>query len=163
MIRNILAQTGRALKWICVSLMLTILVAMTAQIFFRYVLSLPLAHSDEIAQMALTWLTFLGSAWAYYEAKHIEVDLVSHIHNPVLQRIRDVIVQLIVIGSVILLAIQILEIAPLMVRLKVGTLQISRFYLHFLPLLISCVLITVFAIARIFDGPPEQSETTESA
>lgn len=162
MLSNILTQTAYVLKWICVALMLVILIAMSAQIFFRYVLALPLAHSDEIAQMALTWLTFLGSAWAYYEAKHIEVDLVSHIHNPVLQRIRDVVVQLIVIGSVVLLAIQIVDIAPLMIRLKVGTLQISRFYLHFLPLIISCLLITVFAVARIFNGPPMQSTVTDS-
>lgn len=162
MLRNVLARTSQTLKWICVSLMLVILVAMSAQIFFRYVLILPLAHSDEIAQTALTWLTFLGSAWAYYEARHIEVDLISHIHNPALQCVRDVVVQLIVIGSVVLVAIQVVEMAPLMIRLKVGTMQISRFYLHFLPLLISCGLITVFAVVRIFSGAPEHSSIAES-
>lgn len=163
MIDKYLTLTARALKWTCVALILTILVAMSAQIFFRYVLSLPLSHSDEIAQTALTWLTFLGSAWAYREARHIEVDLISHIHNPALQRIRDVIVQLIVIACMSLLAFQVIDIAPLMIRLKVGTMQISRFYLHFLPLIISCGLITIFALSRIINGPPKASSTEETS
>ncbi|RLA29525.1 MAG: hypothetical protein DRR15_16200, partial [Gammaproteobacteria bacterium] len=49
----------------------------------------------------------------------------------------------------VLLALQILDLAPLVARLKIGTLQVSRFTLHFLPLLISCVLIVLFASSQI--------------
>jgi len=149
MIFNTLAFISSTLKWICVVLLVIILVAMSAQVFFRYVLEIPLSHTDEIAQTALTWLTFLGSAWAYYEGRHIQVDLISHIGTPGQHRLRNIVVQIIVIISVVLLALQILDLAPLVARLKIGTLQVSRFTLHFLPLLISCVLIVLFASSQI--------------
>lgn len=137
----------KASKIFCVSLMAIIVLAMTAQILFRYVLDYPLSYTDEICLIAMSWLTFIGAGWIYRTRAHITVDLLGETTTDSLfMRLMEVIAQLCVIGIVLLLASQALELVPQAMRLEMGTLELSRFFMHYLPLLIGCGLIIIFAI-----------------
>ena len=50
MANNLMRLLASGLKWTCVGLVLIILIAMTAQVMFRYVFNVQVPHSDEIAQ-----------------------------------------------------------------------------------------------------------------
>lgn len=140
----------RLLGWSALCLMLVIIVSMAAQIFFRFVLNAPLTYTDEIAQVALTWLTFLGSAWIYRSYDHITVDLLDF-DRPKAPHIVAFKVFGEALVAVILLTLLFLvyEGAPLAMKLRLGTLELTRFFMHFLPLALGCVGVCVFAIEHI--------------
>ncbi|MAL80695.1 MAG: hypothetical protein CMN55_16580 [Sneathiella sp.] len=144
---------------ICVLLMFTIVIAMACQIFFRYFFNLPLPYTDEISLISLTWMTFLGAGWIYRRRAHITVELLSETgsQTPFL-RITDFIGQISVIAILLLLASQALELTPQAMRLEMGTLELSRFFMHYLPLLISCTVIVIFAIEHAFNAFFAQAE-----
>lgn len=147
MLTNVLERT----LGICVLLlMLTIILAMSAQIFFRFVLNTPLTYTDEIAQIALTWLTFLGAAWIYRSHGHITVDLIDF-DKPkstsivVLKIFGECIVATILVTLLIL----VFDVAPMALKLRLGTLELTRFFMHFLPLGLGCAAICIFALEHI--------------
>ncbi len=151
MIKSLADLVELVLKWCCLGLMALIIAAMSAQIFFRFVLNAPLTNTDEIAQIALTWLTFLGAAWIYRNYGHITVDLLNlsspaSIVAAALKVFGELVVGVILVTLLILVA----EAAPLALKLRPGTLELSRFFMHFLPLVIGCVGILVFVIEHVW-------------
>jgi TRAP-type C4-dicarboxylate transport system permease small subunit len=75
---------GIALAWlvrieqiVSVMLLTTIVVTMGAQVIWRYVLQAPLSWSEEIARLAMIWLTFIAAAFVSGKHQHIAVDLIG--------------------------------------------------------------------------------------
>lgn len=70
------------LKWVAANfeemvcaILLTILVgAISAAVFFRYILNSPLPWPEELSRFALVWLTFIGASVATKRHGHIVVD-----------------------------------------------------------------------------------------
>ena len=85
--------------------LMTILGLMTLQIIMRYVFRNPLQWTDEISQMAMVWMTFLGSVVAFRERGHICVDLLTNIFPKGLSRIITGIIDVICIGFLCVLAV----------------------------------------------------------
>lgn len=56
-----------------ITLGLTIILLVVAQVVSREVLNLPLTWSEESCRLCLVWLVFLGAAIAYRENEHINV------------------------------------------------------------------------------------------
>ncbi len=54
-----------------------ILATMGVQVFARYVLKTPIQWSEEVARLALIWMTFTAAAFVMAEGRHITVDLIS--------------------------------------------------------------------------------------
>lgn len=75
---------GIALGWlvrveqiVSVMLLTTIVVTMGAQVIWRYVLQTPLSWSEEIARLAMIWLTFIAASFVSAKHQHIAVDLIG--------------------------------------------------------------------------------------
>lgn len=75
---------GIALAWlvrveqiVSVMLLTTIVVTMGAQVIWRYVLQSPLSWSEEIARLAMIWLTFIAASFVSAKHQHIAVDLIG--------------------------------------------------------------------------------------
>ena len=51
---------------------------MGAQVFARYVFGAPFSWSEEVARLALIWMTFMAAAFVMAEGRHITVDVLSH-------------------------------------------------------------------------------------
>jgi TRAP-type C4-dicarboxylate transport system permease small subunit len=118
-------------------------------VLFRYLLRAPLAHSDEIAQTALVWLTFTGAAYLYRERGHVEIDFVVAKLSPSTAHVVFVVIQLAILGSMVMICVQVLFSRDVMQRVIYGTLQLPKFVLHFVPLLVSAMATIVFAIEAI--------------
>jgi TRAP-type C4-dicarboxylate transport system permease small subunit len=128
-----------------------IVVALAGQVLFRYLLRAPLAHSDEIAQIALVWLTFTGAAFLYRERAHVEIDFVVDKLPPRAARAVAVTVELAIVASMVLICVQVVAVRDVMERVTYGTLQLPKFWLHFVPLLVSAVATIVFAAEHIIE------------
>lgn len=148
---------ARALAIIAFASLALIVVALASQVLFRYVLGSALSHSDEIAQTAMVWLTFLGAALLYRERGHIEIDFAVAKLSPRAQRIVFVGVQFAVIAAMLLVSVQVLQSRAVMLRVIYGTLQLPKFWLHFFPLLVSAVATALFAVEALVAPKPGTS------
>ncbi len=54
-----------------------ILSTMGAQVFARYFFGAPFSWSEEVARLALIWMTFMAAAFVMAEGRHITVDVLS--------------------------------------------------------------------------------------
>lgn len=57
--------------------LLVIVSTMAAQVFARYVFGAPFQWSEEVARLALIWMTFISAAFVMAERRHIAVDIIS--------------------------------------------------------------------------------------
>jgi TRAP-type C4-dicarboxylate transport system permease small subunit len=64
-------------KTIAALLLLLIASTMAAQVVARYVFGAPFQWSEEVARLALIWLTFVSAAFVMAEGRHIAVDMIS--------------------------------------------------------------------------------------
>ena len=80
---QIIATGLRYLAFLAVVL---IVLSLGAQVCFRYLLQLPLEHTDELAQTSLVWLTFIGAAALYREGGHVTVDCLSDLFSEQISR-----------------------------------------------------------------------------
>ena len=90
-----LAQLMRALLFIA---MLSLGLLMAAQVFMRYVISLPFLGIEEMAPMLAVWIYFIGMAYCSRERDHIEGGVLS-----LLVKRRTPILAIRLIGSIICL------------------------------------------------------------
>ena len=64
-------------KTIAGLLLVLIVTTMASQVFARYVFGAPFQWSEEVARLALIWMTFLSAAFVLAEGRHIAVDMIS--------------------------------------------------------------------------------------
>jgi len=64
-------------KTIACLFLLIIVFTMAAQVFARYVFGAPFTWSEEVARLALIWMTFISAAFVMAERRHIAVDMIS--------------------------------------------------------------------------------------
>lgn len=64
-------------KTIACLFLLVIVCTMAAQVFARYVFGAPFTWSEEVARLALIWMTFISAAFVMAEQRHIAVDMIS--------------------------------------------------------------------------------------
>lgn len=65
----------RVIEALCATSMVVIVVSLFLGVIFRYVINRPLGWPEEVARMALVWMTFLGSYLAFRRGAHIHVDV----------------------------------------------------------------------------------------
>lgn len=66
--------------WLTIAAMSIMAIMVVLQVVFRYVIQSSLSFSEELARFMFVWTTFLGSAIALSNRKHVSVDiLVAHL------------------------------------------------------------------------------------
>jgi TRAP-type C4-dicarboxylate transport system permease small subunit len=81
-----------------------ILVAMFAQVVFRYVLGSPLSWSEEVSRYMFVWLCYLGAYVAILRNAHIGVDYVTSKFSPAAVRALNVVLTLIILATLVFVA-----------------------------------------------------------
>ena len=92
---NLRNTIDRAVRFLLVVLMSTIVIDVLAQVFSRYLFNAPLGFTDELAGFLLIWVGLLGSAYATGEKQHLAIDLLKTRVSPSAQRRLEVIVGLV--------------------------------------------------------------------
>jgi TRAP-type C4-dicarboxylate transport system permease small subunit len=76
MINTILNLLDSFLNRFLQALLLLITIAVTWQVFSRYVLGDPSSFTEELARFLLIWLTLLGCVFAYRHNSHLGLDMI---------------------------------------------------------------------------------------
>jgi len=72
---SVLNALDRGLRWVLVSLMSAMVLAVTWQVVSRYLLASPSSWTEEVARYLLIWIGMLGAAYAFRTRMHIGLDL----------------------------------------------------------------------------------------
>lgn len=94
---NLRNAVDRAVRFLLVVLMSTIVIDVLAQVFSRYLFNAPLGFTDELAGFLLIWVGLLGAAYATGEKQHLAIDLLKMRVSPSSQRRLEVVVSLLTV------------------------------------------------------------------
>lgn len=96
MIGSLLKGIDTALNWILTMIMTIMLVVVSAQVWYRFVLNNPLAWSEEVARYLFVWISFLGSAVGVRMNVHLGIDLIDKALSPRARKVMTVVVNLLI-------------------------------------------------------------------
>ena len=102
--RRILRVVDAAINLVITFLFAIILVAMFAQVVFRYIIGSPLSWSEETSRYMFVWLCYLGAYVGILRNAHIGVDYFTrHLSDGVVRRL-NVLFSLLIIGALAFVA-----------------------------------------------------------
>lgn len=77
----VLARLAKAMshieQFLAAVALLVIVCTMGSQVVARYAFGTPFSWSEEVARLALIWMTFMAAAFVMQERRHITVDVIS--------------------------------------------------------------------------------------
>ena len=123
MISILLKGLDTTLNWVLTMIMAAMLVVVSAQVWYRFVLNDPLAWSEELARYLFVWISFLGSAAGIRMNVHLGIDLIDKILSPRGRKIMTLIVNLaiqIFLAVVIFWGIKILKVVQFQKSASMG-------------------------------------------
>nr|WP_321981382.1 TRAP transporter small permease [uncultured Cohaesibacter sp.] len=150
---KLMSGLHRLTLYLCAAFVVAIIGALAVQIISRYVFNAPVHMTDDIAEISLVWLTFLGAAVVYRDQGHIGVDLIDTMIGEKTQRTLHILLNVLVITILVFMLYHIKKLYPLMSRLDFGTVPktpyTTKFMLIQLPFAIGCLMTILFAIEAI--------------
>lgn len=67
---------SKALLWCTMALLVIMTVLVLYQVFTRYVLSSPVAFTEELVRYSLIWVSFIAGTYAFLERQHMALTIV---------------------------------------------------------------------------------------
>jgi TRAP-type C4-dicarboxylate transport system permease small subunit len=139
--RRLLRLVGHIERWIGVSLLIGIVLAITTQVFTRYALNRPIIWVEEFSVYAFIWGTFLGASLGLKYGRHVKIETyVSHL--PVRgQAAARLVVNLIVFFVLSLLVQEVGKVITIESRSTSVSLPwpIPRAWFYSIPIMVSCL------------------------
>ena len=147
---RMLAWLDRLVGAFAALIVVIVTLAVTANVFFRYVLESGIVWADEIPGLLLVWIAFLGAYLAYRRDGHIAFDLLVTYLPP---RVRPW-VKTLADGLVLGLAVLMVHLSWRMIarvgRREIETLEIAQgWFMAILP--IAFALIALALVVRIVE------------
>lgn len=75
-LRRLRTGLSRVLLWATVALLVITTALVLYQVFTRYVLSSPVAFTEELVRYALIWVSFIAGTYAFLEREHMALTIV---------------------------------------------------------------------------------------
>jgi TRAP-type transport system small permease protein len=92
-------------KAVSVLLLIVVVTALAAQVLARYVFRSPISWSEEVARLALIWLTFVAAGFVTATREHITVDLFPQRLGPSGRRWLDRVAGVFVLATCVMLLV----------------------------------------------------------
>lgn len=86
----------RSVNWFLAILMFGMVIIVSAQVWYRFVLNDPLSWSEEAARYLFVWISFMGAAAGVRYQVHLGIDLLDKLLSPGACRVAVVLVNLII-------------------------------------------------------------------
>lgn len=96
MISGLLKGVDTLLNWVLAMILVIMLLVVSAQVWYRFVLNDPLTWSEEVARYLFVWISFMGSAVGVRMNVHLGIDLIDKILSPKGRKIMTVAVNLLI-------------------------------------------------------------------
>lgn len=101
---RVLHAIGLVPRIVLVALMTVMLIDMMLGVFFRYVVERPLPWTEEVGNLTLVWLTFIGGAIGLTRGAHFSIRLLSDHLGPEGQRALSILLSVAIMSLGIVLA-----------------------------------------------------------
>jgi len=101
-IEKLLIPLDAIIRLFLITSFLGMVIAVSAQVLYRYVLSTPIPWAEELARFLFAWVTFLGASVAAKNKAHTGVELFVSFFSEKVQRIVTLVAYLICMGFVVL-------------------------------------------------------------
>jgi TRAP-type C4-dicarboxylate transport system permease small subunit len=139
--RGLLRLVGYMERWIGVSLLIGIVLAITTQVFTRYALNRPIIWVEEFSVYAFIWGTFLGASLGLKHGRHVKIETyVGHLPARG-QAAARLLVNLIVFFVLWLLVQEVGKVIAIESRSTSVSLPwpIPRAWFYSIPIMVSCL------------------------
>lgn len=158
----LMTPINRALEKLLILMMASIVVAVSWQVFSRFILRSPSAITEELARFLLIWIGILGAAYAYKTRAHLGLDLfIEKLSNKSQRAVRTFIELAVIIFSGCILIYGGISLVSITLELKQisAAMGIQMGYVYcVIPL--AGILICLYAldnIIKLFPSPPNSS------
>ena len=145
---RVLDGLARVALWAAGVSLVVMTVIVGAQVFSRYVLNFSLTWVEPMAIQLMGWFIFLGAAVGVRENFHLGLDLLRHIASPRVNHVMDVVSMVVISCFGVVVFWYGLQLAIRTWDTTISGLGISGAW-DFAPLVLSGVLLTVFAVERL--------------
>ena len=139
--RRVLQIVGHVERWLGVALVATMVIAITTQVFTRYVFNRPIIWVEELATYSFIWSVFVGASLGLKYGRHIRIEtFVDHLPSRAKAASR-ILINLIVIAVLWLLVREVGTIINIESRSTSVSLPwpVPRAWFYSIPLAASCV------------------------
>lgn len=94
--KNVFSIMDRCINWFLALLMAGMVVIISAQVWYRFILNDPLSWSEEAGRYLFVWISFMGAAAGVRYQVHLGIDLMDKLLSPEAYRWVVVLVNLII-------------------------------------------------------------------
>ncbi len=94
--KNVFSIMDRCINWFLALLMAGMVVIISAQVWYRFILNDPLSWSEEAGRYLFVWISFMGAAAGVRYQVHLGIDLMDKLLSPGAYRWVVVLVNLII-------------------------------------------------------------------
>ena len=94
--KNVFSIMDRCINWFLAVLMAGMVVIISAQVWYRFILNDPLSWSEEAGRYLFVWISFMGAAAGVRYQVHLGIDLMDKLLSPGAYRWVVVLVNLII-------------------------------------------------------------------
>lgn len=77
-LERIITWINKAFVFLACIMMIGLVVIVCSDNFLRYFLNAPLVWGNEVTELLLLYITFLGTAWVFRENGHVVIDVFTH-------------------------------------------------------------------------------------
>ena len=77
-LERIITWINKAFVFLACTMMIGLVVIVCSDNFLRYFLNAPLVWGNEVTELLLLYITFLGTAWVFRENGHVVIDVFTH-------------------------------------------------------------------------------------
>jgi TRAP-type C4-dicarboxylate transport system permease small subunit len=154
--KRVLDGIGAVEQALGVVLILLMVVAITVQVFSRYVLGHPIAWVEESATYAFIWMVFVGASLALKQGRHILIATFGSRLPPHFAALMRMVVWVCVLVMLVVMIVQGMKIMGIEGRSTTISLPIElpRSWFYSLPLTVSAASMALTAICLLLQELP---------
>lgn len=132
-----------------------IVVLTILQVFCRFVLDSPLIWSEELAQLLLVWVTFVGAAVVCWDGRHLNVSVLFDRLPARWRKPVSIFNAVVAIAVLVVLVVGALPLIRINMNVDMSALGISASWLR-APAIVGGILMIAFIVLRRFYRLPRQ-------
>lgn len=109
LLENSRLTINRSVEAITITMLITMVIVVAAQVFWRYVLSSSLGWSEELSRFLFIWIIFLGTEIALRKKAHIALDSLEQMLKGISKLLLSILIDIIIIIFAIIVFISGIE------------------------------------------------------
>jgi len=148
-IESIMKKIDKVVEWLTFASLGGMTLLIFLQVIFRYVLSAPLAWTEELSIFMFIWMTFLAGYLGVRKGKHIGVDGVKNMFPRLGIRIFDFLANLISSIFFIIIVISTTEFMPKLMTQVSPALGLPMAYVYLIMILSSVLMGFWYAVLAV--------------